>query len=74
MSEKGAVLKNTTDSTPPGVLNADQIGRFKTTYEETDELSIKSIQPHLLIPDYSDPTESILLQSQAITRMCIWRA
>jgi len=60
MSEKGAVLKTTTDSTPPGVLNADQIGRFKTTQEDIAELPIKSIQPHRLIPDYRDPTESTL--------------
>ena len=45
MSEKGAVLKTTTDSTPPGVLNADQIGRFKTTQEDIAELPIKAIQP-----------------------------
>jgi hypothetical protein len=60
MSEKGAVQKTTTDSTPPGVLNQDQIGRFKTTQEDIAELPIKSIQPHRLIPDYRDPTESIL--------------
>jgi len=60
MSEKGAVLKDTTDSTPPGVLNHDQIGRFKTIQEDIAELPIKAIQPHRLIPDYRDPTESIL--------------
>jgi len=60
MSEKGILLKETKDSTPPGVLNADQIGRFKTTQEDIAELPIKSIQPHRLIPDYRDPTESIL--------------
>ena len=60
MSEKGILLKNTTDSTPPGVLNADQIGRFKTIQEDIAELPIKAIQPHRLIPDYRDPTESIL--------------
>jgi hypothetical protein len=77
MREKGAVLKNTTDSTPPGVLNADQIGRFKTTYEDTTDLPIKTIQPCPLIPDYRDPTESILpivVQSPA-GNFCIdgWR-
>jgi len=77
MSEKGAVLKDTTDSTPPGVLNADQIGRFKTIYEDTDELPIKTIQPCPLIPDYRDPTEStlpIVVQSPA-GNFCIdgWR-
>jgi hypothetical protein len=60
MSEKGILLTDTKDSTPPGVLNADQIGRFKTTYEDTTDLPIKTIQPHRLIPDYQDPTESTL--------------
>jgi hypothetical protein len=60
MSEKGTQQKQTTDSKPPGVLNADQFGRFKTTQENIAELPIKSIQPHRLIPDYRDPTESIL--------------
>jgi hypothetical protein len=60
MSEKGILLTGTKDSTPPGVLNADQIGRFKTTQEDIAELPIISIQPHRLIPDYRDPTESTL--------------
>ena len=77
MSEKGAVLKNTTDSTPPGVLNHDQIGRFKTIQEDIIELPIKAIQPHRLIPDYRDPTEStlpIVVQSP-VGNFCIdgWR-
>jgi len=77
MSEKGAVLKTTTDSTPPGVLNHDQIGRFKTIQEDIAELPIKTIQPCPLIPDYRDPTEStlpIVVQSPA-GNFCIdgWR-
>ena len=60
MREKGAVPKTTTDSTPSRVLNADQFGRFKTTQEDISELPIKSIQACPLIPDYRDPTESIL--------------
>lgn len=78
MSEKGILLKNTKDSTPPGVLNSDQIGRFKTTQEDIAELPIKSIQPHRLIPDYRDPTEStlpIVVQSP-VGNFCIdgWRS
>ena len=77
MSEKGAVQKTTTDSTPPGVLNLDQIGRFKTIQEGLAELPIKTIQPCPLIPDYRDPTEStlpIVAQSPA-GNFCIdgWR-
>lgn len=60
MREKGAVPKTTTDSTPLRVLNIDQIGRFKTIYEDTDELPTKSIRPCPLIPNYTNPTESIL--------------
>ena len=78
MSEKGAVQKTTKDSTPPGVLNADQIGRFKTTQEDITELPIKTIQPCPLIPDYRDPTEStlpIVVQSP-VGNFCIdgWRS
>ena len=68
MREKGILLKDTTDSTPPGVLNHDQIGRFKTIQENIAELPIKTIQPCPLIPDYRDPTEStlpIVVQSPA---------
>jgi hypothetical protein len=68
MKEKGALQKETRDSTPPGVLNADKTARFKTTQEDVAELPIESIQPHLLIPDYKDPTEStlpIVVQSPA---------
>jgi hypothetical protein len=78
MSEKGAVQKTITDSKPPGVLNADQIGRFKTIQEDTAELPIKTIQPCPLIPDYRDPTEStlpIVVQSP-VGNFCIdgWRS
>ena len=60
MREKGTLQKETKNSTPPGVLNADQTARFKTTQENVAELPIESIQPHLLIPDYREPTESTL--------------
>jgi hypothetical protein len=60
MSEKGTLQKETRDSTPPGVLNADQTARFKTIQEDVAELPIESIQPYLLIPDYREPTESTL--------------
>lgn len=60
MSEKGVLLKEKKDSTPPGVLNADQCERFKTIQENIAELPIESIQPYLLIPDYREPTESTL--------------
>jgi hypothetical protein len=54
------VQKKTRDSTPPGVLNADQIARFKTTQEDIAELPVESIQPCPIIPDYRKPTESTL--------------
>jgi hypothetical protein len=60
MREKGTLQKETKNSTPPGVLNADQTARFKTTQEDIAELPIKAIQPCPLIPDYRHPTESIL--------------
>jgi len=44
----------------PGVLNDEQIGRFKTLSEDIVELPIESIKPYSLIPDYRDPTESTL--------------
>jgi len=68
MRKKGTLQKETKDSTPPGVLNADQTARFKTTQEDVAELQIESIQPYLLIPDYREPTEStlpIVVQSPA---------
>jgi len=68
MRKKGTPQKETKDSTPPGVLNSDQTARFKTTQEDVAELPIESIQPHLFIPDYKDPTEStlpIVVQSPA---------
>ena len=54
------VKKKTRDSKPPGVLNADQTARFKTTQENVAELPVESIQPCTLIPDYRKPTESTL--------------
>ena len=62
------VQEETRDSKPPGVLNADQTARFKTTQENVAELPVESIQPCTLIPDYRKPTEStlpIVVQSPA---------
>jgi hypothetical protein len=54
------VKKKTRDSKPPGVLNADQTARFQTTQEDIAELTVESIQPCPIIPDYRKPTESTL--------------
>lgn len=68
MRKKGTLQKETRDSTPPGVLNAEQTARFKTTQEDVAELPVESIQACPLIPDYRKPTEStfpIVVQSPA---------
>jgi hypothetical protein len=60
MTQKGKRPQEVGNQDPPGVLKDVQIGRFNTTREDIVELSINSIQQCPLIPDYKDPTESIL--------------
>ena len=67
MSEKGKRPPQAKQQDPTGVLNAEPIGRYKTIGEDFLDLPVDSIQPHDLIPDYRDPTESthpIVVQSQ----------
>ena len=44
----------------PGALNETSAGQFRTIDENIVELPIQSIQPCPHIPDYRDPTDSIL--------------
>ena len=58
MNEKGRATTENQDS--PGVLNEPPIGRFITIDQDITDVSLETIQSFQAIPDYRDPTESIL--------------
>ena len=60
MNGKGIKIAKKKHQASLRVLKKAQIGRFRTLHEEIVELPVESIQPCPLIPDYRDPTESIL--------------
>jgi hypothetical protein len=60
MTQKGKRPQEAENQDPQGVLKDVQTGRFNTTREDIAEIPAMSIQPCHLIPDYRDPTESIL--------------
>ena len=51
---------NTQNQNSPGALNETPAGQFRTIDENIVELPIQAIQPCPHIPDYRDPTDSIL--------------